>query len=68
MTTEREMSLREWCDKLPPDHRANKQLKALLANTEILKALYAGGVDGRDGYYDSLRDAGLLSDDEEDEE
>ena len=68
MTAEREMSLTEWCAKLPETHKVNKQLRRLVSDSTILEALYAGGVHSWEWYYDSLRDAGLLNDDDEEDE
>ncbi|UFK09530.1 hypothetical protein [Xanthomonas phage DES1] len=42
--------------------------RALQKDREILRALEAGGVDNWEWYSESLRDAGLLDDEEEDDE
>lgn len=44
------------------------RLKYLESRDEILSALECGGVDNWEWYSESLRDAGLLDDDEEDED
>lgn len=62
MTTELEMSLTEWCGQLPETHKVNKQLRKLVSDSTILEALHAGGVAEWEWYYDTIRDAGLMSD------
>lgn len=42
-----------------------KAYDALVADRETLQALYAGGVDAWEWYSESLREAGLLDDEEE---
>ncbi len=42
--------------------------EALLKAEKELNALHAGGVDNWDFYYESLRDAGILDDEADDEE
>lgn len=44
-----------------------KEYSKLLTERAELYALYAGGVDNWEGYSESLRDAGLLDDEEDDE-
>ena len=48
--TSREMTLKEWCARLPENHLVNKQLKGLLESEAFLNALLAAGVDNWDGY------------------
>ncbi|UGL61184.1 hypothetical protein [Xanthomonas phage MUD8-T1] len=43
-----------------------KEYKQLVANSEKLAALEAGGVDNWDFYWDSLYDAGFISVEDED--
>ena len=45
-----------------------KRLKYLESRDAILSALECGGVDNWEWYSESLRDAGLLDDDAEDED
>lgn len=45
-----------------------KAYDSLVADRETLQALYAGGVDNWEWYSESLRDAGLLDDEEEEED
>lgn len=45
-----------------------KEYKQLLADQRELDALHAGGVDNWDWYSESLRYAGLLEDDEDEED
>ncbi len=40
----------------------------LIEDRRELRALHAGGVDNWDYYYDALKDAGLIDDEEEDED
>lgn len=40
----------------------------LVRDSQILNALYAGGVDNWDWYYESLKDAGLVDEDDFDNE
>ncbi|WAW44372.1 hypothetical protein [Klebsiella phage Kp_GWPB35] len=44
------------------------RLKYLESRDEILSALEAGGVDNWEWYSESLQEAGLLDDEEEDDE
>ncbi|WWT40920.1 hypothetical protein [Klebsiella phage 175007] len=44
------------------------RLKYLESRDEILSALEAGGVDNWEWYSESLQEAGLLGDEEEDDE
>lgn len=54
-------------DKYDFSNLTRKRYKELLINEEILNALYAGGVDNWEWYSDSLRDAGLFDDEEEED-
>jgi hypothetical protein len=51
---QREMTLKEWCNKLPDFHLVNKELKILLKRDEILTALESYGVDNWEGYSEAL--------------
>lgn len=44
------------------------EYKALKKDSRILAALEAGGVDNWEWYCDSLKDAGIFTDEEEDDE
>lgn len=46
----REMSIQEWCAKLPPEHRVNRELIELMDDSAFLNALRATGVDNWIGY------------------
>ena len=50
MTTEQEMTLKEWVEKLPECHLARKQYNQLLRDSDVLLALEGAGVDNWDGY------------------
>jgi hypothetical protein len=47
---------------------STKEYTELVAARDKLNALEAGGVDNWDFYWDSMKDAGLLEDDSDEEE
>lgn len=47
---EREMTLKEWVEKLPESHLAHREYKELIEDQELLNALRSAGVDNWEGY------------------
>lgn len=52
--TQREMTLKEYVEQLPPSHGVRQEYEGLLKDQMMLQALHMGGVDNWEWYGESL--------------